>query len=218
MAEIQIKAIPRQPGKGLTRSMRSSKLVPSVVYGPKVENAYFYITELDAARYSTKSFENSIFTLKSEDKKIDGMRVLKKEVAVHPVHRRPIHLDFYALDMNQTVRVNIAIHYKGKAQGEREGGIFNALRRDVEVECLPTHIPDFFTINVENMQLGKVLHVSDLDLPGDVRLLTTGEEAIASVVAAKEKQEATTASESSPESGEAAPKAQGDKKPEEKKK
>ena len=202
--DIQIKAMARKPGKSISRQMRSNKLIPSVVYGPKTENTYFAITELDATRYSTRAFENSIFTLKSDDKKLNGMRVLKKDVTIHPVHRRPIHLDFYAPDMTQTVRVSVEIKYEGKSHGERNGGIFQALRRDVEVECLPADIPDSFIVPIEDMELGDVIHVSALNMPSsDVKLITSTEEAIASVVAAKEAKEETPAVAASEEEGQA---------------
>ena len=221
--EIQITAIPRQPGKSLSRQMRLDKLIPSVVYGPKTKNTYFAINELDAIRYSARAFENSIFTLKSDDKKLNGIRVLKKEIVVHPVHRRPIHLDFYAPDMAQAVRVSIEIKYEGKSRGERDGGIFQALRRDVEVECLPSHIPNSLTVNIEDMELGSVIHVSALTMPNqDVKLITSEEEAIASIVAAKEEKEVAPAAGEAASDEAAVPtgEAPGDgaeKKPDEKK-
>ena len=188
--DIQITAVARKPGKSTSRQMRSSRMIPAVVYGPKVKNLCLAITELDATRYSGRSFENSIFTLKSEDKNLNGMRVLKKDVSVHPVHRRPVHLDFYAPDMTQTVKVSVEVKYEGKPQGEKDGGIFQVLRRDVEVECLPSDIPESFTVNVEEMNLGDVIHVSALTMPSaDVKLLTSTEEALASIVAAKEEEE-----------------------------
>ena len=185
--QIQLKASPRQPGKRISRKMRSDKFIPSVVYGPQVKNTYFAITELDATRYSTRAFENSIFILKSNDKKLNGIRVLKKEVSTHPLNGRPIHIDFYAPNMSETVKVNLEIKYTGKSEGEKNGGIFQALRRDVEVECLPTNIPDFINFDITNMNLGDVVHTSALDIPEEVKLITSEGEAIASIVSAKEE-------------------------------
>ncbi len=207
--EIEIKAILRTPGKRVSRSMRSQKLIPSVVYGPKVDSHYFAITELEATRYSARAFDNSIFILKSEDTKLNGMRVLKKNISIHPVHRQPTHFDFYAPDMTQTVKVAVEINYEGRSRGEKNGGIFQALRRDVEVECLPTDIPSSLTVNIEPMELGDVLHVSHITPPHQgIKILTPPEEPMASVVAAKKEAEAPPASSTSANaapSGTAAP-------------
>lgn len=183
---ISIQAIPRRAGKSVARQLRAQKLIPSVVYGPKTKNLCFAVRELDAIRYSAKNFENSIFVLQSEEQVLNGLSVLKKEVAIHPVHGCPVHLDFYAPDMSQSVRIGIEIKYTGKSQGERDGGVFQALRRDVEVECLPTGIPHAIEVDITDMNLGDVLHTSKLDIPEGVKLITSKEEAIASIVAARE--------------------------------
>ena len=190
---IPIQAIPRPPGKSTARKLRAKRLIPSIVYGPQIPNICFAIRELDASRYSAKKFDNSIFILQSEDKKLHGISVLKKNLTLHPIHGRPVHLDFYALNMSQTVKVRVEIKYQGKSLGERNGGIFQPLRRDVEVECLPTTIPHTLTVDITDMNLGDVLHASTLSIPEDVKLITSKKEAIASIVTART--DTTTSSE-----------------------
>lgn len=184
----EIKVEVRTSGKHFSRSLRSDRKVPAVVYGPKVENQSFWLNENDAVRYSAHHFENSIFVLKSEDKALNGLKVLKKDVDWHPVSRRPVHMDFYALDMTRKVRVNVELKFTGRAEGQKEGGILNIVMRDIEIECLPTEIPDGFEVDITHMQLNDVMHVSDVQVPETVRILSAAGETICTVSVPKEEE------------------------------
>ncbi|MCB0392634.1 MAG: 50S ribosomal protein L25, partial [Bdellovibrionales bacterium] len=152
------------------------------------------ISEIEATKYSRLEFENTIFTLKSDDKSIDGLRVLKKSADVHPKSRRPIHIDFYAVDMLSEVRVHVKVKYVGKPEGVMSGGIVQEIRHDVEVECLPNNIPDVIELDITSMKLHDTLHASDLKLPEDVVLITSPEEALVSVAEPKAEEPAAEAS------------------------
>lgn len=212
---IEIQVSPRVSGKGVARKLRRDRQVPAVVYGPKVENIALSVDERDAIKYSQHGFENSIFTLKSNEKNLQGLKVLTKEVKLHPVSRRPIHVDFFAPDMAQEVRVWVEVRFTGKAEGTKEGGVFNAVNREVEIECLPNEIPEFFEIDVTPLQLDESFHVSDLKLPSNVKLITSTEETLCAVAQVKEE----AASEEVPDAAAAAAAATpaAEKKPAEKK-
>lgn len=184
---IEIEIETRTPSKSLNKKLRSAARIPAVVYGPKVGNTVFSVRELDAIRYSTRKFENVLFRLKSQDKALNGLQVLRKDTTFHKVNRRPLHLDFYAIDMTKTVRLSVEIRYEGKADGVKEGGVFNAIRRDVEIECLPTDIPEFFAIDVTAMKLNDSFHVSDLKISEAYKLITQSTETICTVAQPKEE-------------------------------
>ena len=122
------------------------------------------------------------------------MKVLKKDSTVHPVSRRPVHLDLFALDLTKTVRVYVEVRFEGKALGIKEGGVLNIATREVEVECLPTAIPQFLSIDITNLGINDSIHASELQTPSGVKLLTlptatlctisTVEEEVAAPVAA----------------------------------
>lgn len=187
MTSIEIQAIPRTQGKGSSRNLRNESRTPAIVYSPKQENVLFSIKENDAVKYSRMEYENTIFTLKSEDSSIDGLQVLKKDITFHPVNRRPLHVDFYAVDMTATVRVNVEVKFEGKSNGERDGGVFNVVRREVEVECMPGQIPSEITIDISELKLNESLHVSDLTVPSNVKMITGSELTIATVAEVKEE-------------------------------
>lgn len=203
--QINLKANIRNAGKHNARSLRKEERIPAVVYGPKTKSVSIDIAKLDAVRASRHGFENTFFTLQSDEKSLNGLKVMRRAVEIHPVSRAPIHMDFFAPDMTQTVRVNVEIRFVGKSEGVKSGGIFNTVRRDVEVECLPLEIPEFFEVDVTNLNLDESMHVSDIKFPENVKLMTSPQETIATVAMVKEEVAAPVA----PASTDAAPAAAG---------
>ena len=189
----ELKVIERRPEKKAGKKLQRKGLVPIIVYGSKIKNLPLSIKENSAEKYSKSMFDNKIFTLLSEDKKINGMKVLKKEVSYDSLSRKPIHFDFFAPDMSQKVRITIEIKFTGKAKGVKEqGGVFNALRRNVEVECLPGEIPNFFEVNVSDLALNESFHVSDMTIPKNIKLVTKRTETLCLVSTAQEEIKQTT--------------------------
>jgi large subunit ribosomal protein L25 len=183
---IDLTVTARETGKHHSRAIRNERKVPAVIYGA-IKNANVVIDENAILKYNTRAFENALFNLKSDDKALNGKVVLMKSVDVHPLSRRPVHADFFALDMSKTVRVNVEIKLEGKPVGLAEGGLLNVVHRQVEVECLPTEIPDFFTVDVSHLGVGEALHVSDLKIPSGIKVLTRPEDTIAGVVTQAEE-------------------------------
>lgn len=184
---LTMKAESREAGKATSRGLRKQRSVPAVVYGPKTKNISIAVNEIDVVRYSKSGFENSIFTLESPDSSINGLKVLRKSMDIHPVSRRPIHMDFFAPDMTQTVRVNVEVRISGKARGTGEGGLVTVVRRDVEIECLPLEIPSHFDLDVTNLDLNASMHVSDIQFPENVKVITSLDETIVTCAEVKEE-------------------------------
>lgn len=208
--QVEINVSVRKTGKHNSRGLRKEKKIPAIVYGPKVKNTTIYLHENDAVKYSRHGFENAIFTLKSDESSINNVKVLKKALAIHPVSRRPIHLDFFAPDMTKNVRVAVEIRFEGKPIGLADGGLLTINRRDVEVECLPTAIPAFLPINVSNLGLNDGLHVSDLNAPDGIKIITGLQESLVTVTKPEEEVAIpTAAAAAAPAEGAAAAPAAG---------
>src|SRR6188768_3789964 len=126
--ELQVEA--RKAGKHNSRALRRDEKIPAVVYGPKVKNVDVWVTEKELTKYNKMRYENTIFVFKSDDKNLNKLQVLKKQVAINPLSRRPIHVDFYALDMTKAVRVSVKLKFEGKAAGLKDGGFFNEVKRE----------------------------------------------------------------------------------------
>src|SRR5690606_18130599 len=106
---------------------------------------------------------------------------------------RPIHMDFFAPDMTQTVRVSVEVRLSGKAAGLADGGLVSQVRRDVEIECLPLEIPEYFELDLSNLGLDESLHVSDITFPEGVKVLTGTGETIATCSVVEEQSTVPTA-------------------------
>ena len=184
---VEIKVVERKPGKGISRSLRTSKMVPAVVYGPKTTNTVFSFSEVEADKYSKRKYDNIIFTLKSDHPQLNNLRVLRKDYDLHPVTRRPIHFDFYAIDMTKKVTVSVELRFEGKAAGVAEGGLINIIRRNIEIHCLPSDIPEAITVDVSNLGLDQSLHVSDLKVPEHLEVFTEEKETIVTCAIVKEE-------------------------------
>lgn len=189
---IELNVNTREKGRANSRELRVNKMVPGIIYGA-IENQNVSVHVNDILKYNTRAYENALMTLKSSDSKLNGKVALIKSVQVNPLSRKPEHVDFFALDLNKPVRVSIEIKIEGKAIGLSEGGLLNIVMRSVEVECLPTAIPEFLTLDVSNLGVGESLHASELTMPAGVKLISRPEVTIAAVVEQEDEVAATPA-------------------------
>jgi large subunit ribosomal protein L25 len=215
--QVEIPVSTRTSGKHFSRQSRVSGKVPGVVYGPKTEPVNVLAEEITVNKYKGSKFESSLFVLKSDNKAIDKIVVILRDVQVHPVTRRPLHVDFYAPDMTKPVRISVEIRLEGKPIGLAEGGMLSHALREVEIEVLPTNIPEFIVADVSGLGLNEALHVSDLSLGEGVKLISMPTLTIATVAAHKEEAATPAAAAAAPAAGAAAAgdkkAAGGDKKP-----
>ncbi len=179
--KIELPVSPRMRGKHNSRVSRKGEKIPAVLYGPKSKPVNLLIDQILLQKYGGTKYESTIFSLKSDDKSLDKINVLLKDMQVHPLSRKPVHLDLYALDMSATVRVSIAIRFEGKAIGLTEGGMVQTTLRELEIECLPNDIPEFVVADVTNLHVGDTLHVYDLKLGDNIKIMSGAQLAVASV-------------------------------------
>lgn len=198
----------RTPGKHFSRALRASAKVPAVVYGAKIQPQSIQadLGVIERVRKLTLH-ENPIFKLKSNDAAIDGVNVMVKTIDVHPVTRKPVHVDLYALDMTQSIRVYVQLKFEGKPLGLADGGSFQIVAREIEVECLPTAIPDSLSIDVSHLGVNDSVHVYDLKLPDGVKAISGQDLTLATVAVIAEEVAAApvAAAAAAPAAGAAAP-------------
>lgn len=178
----------RKSGKSACRKLRKKESIPGIIYGAGKKNVALFAEEKWVRKYSSTAFENSIITLKSDEKSLDGTKVLFKEVIVQPVSRRPLHFDFLAIDMNKAVRVMVELRFEGKAEGTREGGALQPIVRQIEVECLPKDIPEFIAVDVTPLHIGQALHIKEITLPAGVKATAVEDIALVTVAVIKEEE------------------------------
>lgn len=183
---IELNVVAREAGRANSRELRDNKMVPAVIYG-SLEPVNLSIHVNDVLKYNTRAYENALLNLKSSDSKINGKVALFKEVSVNPLTRVPEHVDLFALDLNKPVRVSVEIAIEGKAIGISEGGLLNVVTRQVEVECLPTAIPETIVVDVTNLSVGQSIHAAALTIPAGIKLISRPELTIVAVVEQEEE-------------------------------
>lgn len=175
------KALEAEKRSGFKRSdirvLRESGRVPAVLYGKKADGIPVHVDAKELLRHVQRGGAD-IFSLKVKDGSTS--QVMIKDV--QRISGRIIHADFLQIDKNTPVRAAIAIDYQGEAKGSKEGGIFQVQSTELEIEALPDDLPSTLEIDISNLEIGDKLIAGDIELSDKVRLLSSEEEVIASVV------------------------------------
>lgn len=169
-------------GKSSARVMRREGKVPAVLYGATRQ---VLAVAVDDKEFETKvgSIEGThLIRLTSTVADLGGRLVLVKEIQRHPVSRRLLHTDLYEVDVNAKLKLRVPLHFVGRAEGVELGGILQPIRRDIEVLCLPTEIPDFIEIDVSKLGIHDAVHISDVTAPPGVEIPFDTDDALVTVL------------------------------------
>ncbi|MFL2554224.1 MAG: 50S ribosomal protein L25/general stress protein Ctc [Candidatus Rariloculaceae bacterium] len=158
-------------GKGESRRLRRRGKVPAIIYGGGEEpRAIMLGKERLQLHMEREAFYTSILTLNLGK---ESQAVIVKDVQRHPAKPQVLHLDFQRILADEKITLNIPIHFLGEEEsiGVREqGGEISKLRTDVEISCLPKDLPEFLELDVTNLELNQLLHLSDLVAPEGVEI------------------------------------------------
>ena len=210
MPEFVVAAESRtETGKNPNRRLRTRDLIPGIVYGAGKDAVSVAVSPgaiFDILR--SASGENTLFDLE-----IGGERrkVILKEFQREPLKGRLLHADFFEVALDKAIEVKVHIALEGTPIGvKNQGGLLDFITRELEVECLPTEIPDKITLDVSDLELGKHLRVADVSVSDNVTILTESDVVIATVVTPR----ADVAAAEEEAEAEAAEAAEGDGEPE----
>jgi large subunit ribosomal protein L25 len=198
------------------RLLRNGR-IPGILYGPKTEAVAL---EFDKRDFSTRiaGLEGShLVRLKSAAPALAEKVALLKEMQFHPLSGEVVHADLYEVDLSAKITVRVPLHFIGKAAGVVRGGILQPIVREVEVECLPLDIPEFFDVDVSALDIGDSVHIEELKIPEGVAVVSEENLALVAVVPPTVEEEPTPAAEAPVEGAEVAP-APTEAAPEEEKK
>ncbi len=179
-------------GKGAARKLRKTGKIPGVLYGHKQAPVSIAVDPhvLRKLLRSSGMGRNTIFTLKGLDRELTA---LVKDVEIDPVRRNMTHIDLIEIRETDRIVVDVPVELVGKPEGVVAGGVLQAVRRAIAVECSPLNIPKLIQVDVTHLQLGQAVHVSDVKFPEGTKSGYTGNFAIASVQAPRAEVETTTA-------------------------
>ena len=183
METLEIQVETREVGsKRQARRMRREGKIPGVLYGPKTSPVPL---ELNKKEFSSRvaGLEGShLVRLKSPSSALAEKVALVKEMQYHPITGEVIHTDLYEVDLTARIQVRVPLHFVGKAAGVVRGGILQPIVREIEVECLPLDIPEFFNVEVSALDIGDSIHIEELSMPEGVTVVSESNLALVAVV------------------------------------
>ncbi|MDI3280958.1 MAG: 50S ribosomal protein L25, partial [Bacillota bacterium] len=127
--------------------------------------------------------------------------VLIKEIQRDPVRGHLLHVDFHAVAMDEPVTTMVPVVLTGEGRRVSDGGIIQHGIRELEISCLPVHIPEHIEVDVSGLKLGESLKVGDLKVSKEIQILTPPEDVVVSVVAPAKAGEAEALAEEAAEAG-----------------
>jgi large subunit ribosomal protein L25 len=112
-----------------------------------------------------------------------------KELQTDPVTGTFVHVDFYEIDMQRKINVSVPVVIRGKSAGVEEGGLLQIVRREIELFCLPTAIPESIEVDISDLTIGDSIHVQEITLPAEVELPEEIDFTVVTVLAPKVEEE-----------------------------
>ena len=182
MQEAILEVQPRsETGKSGAKLLRRTGFIPAVVYAAGKDSQSIKLSRHDFLRFIHQyHLESTVINLKIKGQK--SRSVLVKEVQYDPVREDVIHIDFQEISLTSKIKINVRIVPKGEPIGvKQEGGMINHILWELELECLPTQIPEEIPIDVSQMKIGDAVHVRDLTLPPEVKAINDSDSIVLSL-------------------------------------
>jgi large subunit ribosomal protein L25 len=203
-------------GKGGARSSRRDGLIPAVIYGDKQAPVMIAVEPKSVEKViHREGFFNHAIKIDVEGTTIDA---LPRDVQVDPVTDKPLHLDFLRIGPDSIITVQVPVHFRNEAAapGIKRGGVLNIVMHEITVRTKPDMIPELFEVDLTGLEIGHSIHLSALNVPEGVRVVTRDKNpTVASIAAptvvreaaAQAAAEATApaAADATPAAGAAAP-------------
>ena len=171
---LELSAETRQrSGTSSVRRMRKEGLVPAVIYGRKTENANIKVNAKTVSQMLRDSASENVLV----NLQIDGAKTqlaLIQSVQHDHLKGGILHIDFHAVDMNESIHAQVPIEIVGEAEGVKAGGQLDVLLHNIEVFCLPKDLPEKIVVDITPVAMNQGIHVRNLDLPAGVSVRLDG--------------------------------------------
>jgi len=165
--EARLEALKRDTfGKNEARRLRAKGQIPAVLYGGGSADGKPQATPIAVDPKILMGIlrgESGVNTLIGLKVGAEEVKVLMREYQVDPLTRRLLHADFYRIAMDKLLTVTVPVSVKGEAKGvKQQGGLLDIVHREVEIECLPTDIPEHIEVDVTELMLGEAVRLRDV--------------------------------------------------------
>lgn len=188
MASIAITATKREVLGKRVKELRKAGKLPAILYGHNTKTQEIEIPEKDFNKAFKAAGESTLVDLVVDGK---SQAVLIQEVQRHYLNDQPIHIDFYAVNMAEKLKVHVPIRFTGDSQAVKAmGGTLVKNLSEVEVECLPGDIPQYFEVDISVLNTFEdAIRVADLRAPQNVAILASEDEVIVTVTPPRSEEE-----------------------------
>ena len=193
-------------GKGASRRLRHANTLPAIIYGGSKDPVSITLLQKDVQhKLPNEDFYSQVLALVVDGSAED---VLIRDIQHHPYKQEVMHMDFIRVDQNKVVHVFSQLHFVGEDVSpgvKTEDGVINHVITEVELECFPKNIPSHIEVDLSEMHVGDIIHLSDLKLPEGVAVLALkqGEEHDTAVVGMHVRKVAVETEDEAPEAPEA---------------
>ncbi|WP_372831695.1 50S ribosomal protein L25/general stress protein Ctc [Pontibacterium sp.] len=174
MSDFVINAVAREDeGKGASRRLRRAGLVPGIIYGgdKRKKPAAISIPNNELIKdIQDETFFSSILTIKLDDKE---EKVIIKDLQRHPARPEVLHADFQRITKTTQIKIVVPLQFANfeKSAAAKASAKFAVEKNTVEVLCLADKLPEALIVDMENAELGQVLHLSDISMPEGVEIV-----------------------------------------------
>jgi large subunit ribosomal protein L25 len=181
MQRIELEVTKRDTARN-PKALRREGRVPGICYGVGGEPVAVEFDEHEFSRLGLGSSGAHILRFKSAETALQGTIALVRDLQIHPISEKPLHVDFLRIDTSKPVEALVALSYVGKAKGVVEGGIVQPLRRELNVRALPDRLPESIEVDVTELDVHDSIHIEDVTLPEGVEALFTENFTLVTVV------------------------------------
>jgi len=188
MESIAIQAKKREVTGKRVKTLRTAGQLPGVLYGYNTETQTIEISEKDFQKAFKQAGESTLVNLLLDGK---SQPVLIHEVQHHYLNNQPIHVDFYAVNMSEKIKVHVPLHFLGESPAVKAlGGTLVKNLSEVEVECLPGNLPQNFEIDISPLNTFEdAIRIQDIKVPADVTVLAPADSVIVTVAPPRSDEE-----------------------------
>jgi large subunit ribosomal protein L25 len=185
MEELQLKAFTRsETGKCPARRLRIKGSIPAILYGHRTESMKLSVNAAELKKLLAKKADKKFFRLLIEaDGKTYEKLSIVKHYDMHPLGNQLIHADFYEINMDEKISVDVPVHLKGTPAGVELGGELQQHKRELRLSCLPNLLPEGIDIDIRHLQVGESIKIKDIHLAEGI-LIQEGEDTTIVYVAA----------------------------------
>lgn len=205
MTEVKLEVLPRTVK---SRALRRQGMIPAVIYGKGVAGEPVELSGRELENILLHQGKNALINLVQSGNKGQGKHVVMvKDLQRDPIKGSILHADLYKISLRDKIHATVPVHLAGESPGVKEGGILQHGLRELEIECLPTKMPEQVELDVSGLKIGDHLTVADLPDNPDYKILSDPGAILVTVVAPRMAEQPDTTETAGPAVAPAKPEA-----------